>query len=1844
MNTFAHTLLFQDSSRNKATAVYLDEDSRKIIVKSYDWDNDFLNRNNGKIKVNFPKTVKSLSTNYSPFVDGYSGVSSEQTSFSLDGTSSQIRKKLIKSTADRSSNFNSTKVMGSLINKVPKFSVIVDKKRRKERKIVLINNTTGELVIHSGLDGDSKVASNISFPKDLRLYFRNSEQDHFDLSSPGKIDQYRKSIKKKLSREGMNSFETDKVLTNIDKIRKEQLNKISKMKLIKATRRGDTLSKLFMDVESGKLYLQKTENGEISRDSFFDLSDDDSYDRLRDELVKGKMYTKEDFTNEFEDIFIQDCNSNFDTSILGNQQNIDDILAVTGKAWDNYLSKAVSKKPIMLNDGSIVTKIAHEGIEHSLKVQIDNKGNIKKIEFINKEKAQEAGLLVKEIIDGGERAFKVTSLLDGKRIDSFYFDNENINLDKNPHESRLAIYVRGASDPDMLDRQSFDKNVFDLSFNDRGITETGKKIQLSEKRGERYPTQFEKGDGSGFTTFFFKNFFSTKSRRKKIREEITQEALKTSKDLNKDGVILLSHDEVQKEVVKIVEDVERDVPRLKGSVTDITAKVYRHAYERFAKIVVPKMIEDILPGEKPETYELITNKAMEGFTLCLEAAARVSSLEGPNECMEAFEKEAPVVIGDKILQLQLEQNGYDLLNDRASDLYMKCIREDYDKESDDLDIIKACIFKATFVSVDQGLEDIVNLTLSEMSSDIDPSGKKIITIPQMIQVRAQKSLRQCYQEKGHMKEKVFSDKYDIEKLKNLEIETFKQDLFTCAAKVEEVIAVNVTEQFINENLETIDLSDKLKLQLKEDAMTNGLGRCLHVQKRQVDILKRNGKFSTVSASDCKSYVTFYVTESVVNQSLKDKTGPELWNKIQANSPSHACFKESKRIAMTEILTKKESSQDIDKESAHCLRESISWVSYFLAKEELNNIFESDPMYRNVKLSEKLKDFYAKEMQKCFSLKLKEEKNVTDISNNLDRIQDSCTVSMIMGKEAQKDILQPVVVAMLEDNDISKEIIERTTPGILRAMKKRGADRVKQGKVSLDELLEVFKGVKGTAIYFVADETVDDYVKEFIEDPKIAKAESLKLRKSLFDGKDGYRIKFVTEKNDDKLNSHIQDMTRDTAIKLTSIVTQSEAQKLLKDGILKTQKEVDRIVDSAPIIMKKCLDTFTSGEFNDHVTNCISETKATVTKNVFEDQVTSILNSDDYSAYFTDMSKEEVLKKLINPELKDEIKQAYEKDSLDDLISTFTLKATAVAAPVVIKGAISDVVFGEGVTRAQASAEKIALVDRIEDEASDHIRQCLSRNLKDGRIDSKYTDGCINSTRYKATTLVLEDILSDISKYFDKDDKRIKKLLNRGITKIKKCANTNIDTVSTDLYDKKLNACLIETVFDYVEDAVINLSENTDYMKDLKVDDLKLFKSCIGKSKKNFVDKLNNKEAKKSLYPLIEKREELWKQLFSKTDIQSKDVLEWAVDNIKSCAVSSIVPKAIDNLMSANKTKVTLGLNDSQYKFALEATTKIKTLAENEFNDNFGISFSQKTNELSEIKAHVNRGSNSNDSRKENTPTTDKERKDAIEHIESIVPLIGEYLKKLHAYDSKKSLSELDLLIESISKRKRQGEIDLDDMKEILLQSDLLNTVIISEVASIIKKEASVALEEYGLNDDEISKLVSPRILDPLFNKKNPEGRAILDAIKSQYIKPLLDGDKIDEIPEKIVKEVKTHLSSDTKMGGFVETLAGSIVQKSLDAKMPRNLASQSIAGLIGYNNGDFSWKNLRARRESGVAAKDQPVQKAIDYFGKSILKPILLNQDLGNHVDVGFFSTTKTPRIDMRKEKFEDMVKDLMDL
>jgi hypothetical protein len=1839
-NSYAHKLLYQTTSSKSATAVYLDEQTRKVVVKKYNWTDDFVSKNGGKVSVKFPSTVKSLSKIYTPFFDNYSGVSSTQESLDLNNTESRIKSKLTGLVGDNSGRFDSAKIVSDIKTKIPSYKILADKSASRKRNIVLFNKETGKLFFQSGDRRSVKVSNDISFPKDLAPYFRNSEQKEYDLSSPGKIELYKKSIERRLRKARLSNGEIAQTMKEIDRLKDSHTAKISKMKLIRSIGKNGDETKLYMNLETGEFYLQRLDDGEIEYDSFYSLTDDDSYERLRNELVKEQMYSQESFDDQFKNTFIKHCYEAPRATILDHLGNIDDILSVTTKAWDKYLENAVSSKPVVLADGSLVTKISHEGVDHNVQVQVDAFGNIKSIKFLNPAAAKKAGLFIKEIIEGNEKSFKIASLVDGEEVDHFFFDMEAQDLDSNPKKSRLAIYVKGANEADPLGKHFYDKNIFEVTFNDKGFVDSGTKIQLSKERNAQYPRKFEEGDGSSVSTFFFKNFFSTKSRREKLREEITEEALKTSKGLNKDGVVLLSNDEVQTAVVSIVEEVEKEIPRLKGNVTDITSKVYKHAYDKFAQVVVPKMIENILPGESPETYKAITDKAMIDFKKCLDAAAKKSSLDGPKECMNAFEKEAPVVIGSEILDLQLKQNGYELLKEKSNAVYQECIKEEYDTKGEDLDIIKACIFKATFASVDDGLSDIVNLTLETMSKDIDPSGKLKITIPKSVQVKSQKALRQCYKDNGYMEEKIFSDKYDIEKLKDLEVETFKQDLFTCASYVEEIVATDVTEQFISDNLETMDLEDSIKLSIKDDAMKNGLEFCLEAQKKRVDLLKKAGKYSTVKASACKSYVTLYVTDKVIDHSLKDKAGEGVWNQIKDDSPHKACFEESKKKALKELLSDKEPTQDVDAESAKCLKDSVAWVSYYLSKSELKKTFASDPMYRNVKLSNEQEDFYAKELQKCFKEKLEKEQSVTSITKNLTKIQDSCTVSMIMGDSAQEDILKPVVLGMLEDNGVSDSAIDKTIDPILDSMKERAQRRLEKEDLSLTQLVDEFKNVKGTAIYFVADTTVDGYVRDFISDEKLATTESLRIRKELFDGESGYRRIFARETDEDKLASHIQDMTKDAAIKLTSVVTESEAKKLLEAGTLKSQKEVDAITKSAPKVMKKCLDSFKEGNFNEHVTFCIGETKAIVTRDVFEDQLKGILNSDDYAKHFSEEEKQKILDEHIHPKLKDEIKKAYANDGLSEFIKEFTLKATISAAGPVVKGTIAETVYGKGVKADQVSASKVALVERVSDDSAKYLDKCLRSNLEKNLTSSEDTTSCINGVRLKATGLIFEDILANVTEYFDSDEARTKELLAGQNAKLEKCVNRNKVQLDGEKYSNRLNSCLVENIFDFVEQSVLGLSNNSNFIDKLSDSDLNKFRSCISDNKRDFVKEIDSKSVRTSLYPLVDKGVDLWEKIFSSGAKDSKQVIDWTVDTVKKCSVSDLVPTAIDHLMSSSKTKSELGLNNSEYKFALQITDRIKGFAQKEFKEDFNISFKSnpKTSSSSSSSSSSTKSSSSSSS------VEQKQRTDAVEHIEKIVPLLGQYIKKLNSFDSKRALTDLDKLLADIAKKKAKGEINLDDLKKSLLESDLIDTIITSEISSIIEKEAATALASYGLSAAEIKALVSPKILNPLFSKTNPKAKAIFDKIKAQFIGPLLDGKKVSGIPESIVKEVKVHLSSDTKMGGFVETLAGSIVQKSLDAQKPRNIASQSIAGLIGYNQSDFSWSNLRSRREAGVSASNQPVQKAINYFGKSILKPILLKQNLGNHVEAGIFSTTTTPVIDIRKEKFEEMVKGLMEL
>ena len=1840
----AHTLLYESSTSNEATAVYLDEVTRKVVVKKYNWTDEFVSKNGGQVKVKFPKSVKSLSSVYSPFFDSYNGVSSSLSYVDLNQTTGRINSKLKDQVNDKSGRFNiekTSKELNKRLTKTSPYKIIGDKVKSTRRNIALINPETGHLVLQQGKKRDIDITTLRNNPKDLVRYFSNSKQKEIDLSSPGKIQKYTDKVKRELKKMGIDTSASSEVLKKIKKLQKKHSDKISKMKLVKSIGKKGDERQLFMNTETGNFYFKEMDDDEINYDSFFNMKDDDSLERLRDLLTIEGMYTEEEFSETYNETFINHCKESSYNSVIDLNDNITNILDVSTKLWEDYLAKSVSNKPVVANDGTLLTKVSFEGVDHSVEVKIDELGNIKEMNFLNEDLAKKSGLIIKKISEGNEVAFKIISEVDGESVDQFFFTMEDTDLSSKPSKGKLSIYVKGASEKDPLGKFHYDKNIYPVEFNDNGFVKADSRIRLSSERVPKYPSEFKKGEGKGITSFFFKNFFSTNGRKNKIANEIRSEAIDSSKKLNVDGSIMLSETEINNTIDQIVEDVEKDNRKLKGDVNKITASVYQHAYDRFAQIVVPKMIKQMLPGEKEEVYKAIADKAMIDFRKCLKSFADVSNTDGAAKCMKSFEKEAPVVIGREILALQLDQNGYKSLNEKAKGEYDECIKEHYDTKAEDLDLITACIFQATFKTVDSGLTDIISLTLKDMSMDLDPTGKKKLSVPPPSIIRSRKALRECYVSKGFLKEKFFTDLYDINKLKNLEVESFKQGLFTCASKVEEIIATDVTGQFVEESLKEVGLTDSEVKLISKDVLKNGLGYCIDAQKKKVEILAKSGKYSVVKAGDCKRYITLYATQQVIDLTLRDKVDNPLWDNIKSESPSHKCFDKAKKTALSELLDEKEDVQNIEEESTECLKVTIHWVSYHLAKSELEKIFKSDPMYRKVNLSEEKKNLYAKKLQSCFKEKLKNLKSVDEVTSKLDSVQDSCTVSLVMSEEAKNDILKPVVESMLEDNGVEKETSDKAIDKIITSMHSKAKARLTTENLTLDELIEGFQKIKGEAVYYVSDVTIDGYVKDLVDDPEKAKQISEDLRRDLFEGKDGYKSILISETNSDKLDVNIQSLTKDAAVKLTSIVTSQEAQSLFEKGTLKSQAEVDKITKSAPIIMKTCLDNYKSGEFSDHVNFCILETKTQVTRNVFEDQLKNIVNDSEYSEFFSEADKKKILADNITPKLKEDIKKAYDNDSLDHFIEEFTLKATISASIPVLNGSVADNIYGSGVTESQASSDQVQLVRKVTEESGNYLEGCLRDNLKNKKSKSEDTDECINKTRLSATGIILGNILNKVSLHIDKDDSSREKLIDSHINALNTCAKLNGTKVKVEKFTNRINSCLIEKIFDFTANSVKHLSTKSDYLNSISDNQLEAYRSCIVDRKIDFVRKLGDKgvslQRRNALYPEIKNGVEFWEKIMMVKEISgsTKDILDCSVDSVKICATSNIASIVIDSLMTSDKSKKALGLNSSESTFALVLSSRIGRFTKKEFGDKFWLDLSSSDSKNKTEKLNDNLA----------TSTSSESRKDVSDYINTIMPKVGEYIKKLHAFDSRKALADLDKLFAEISKAKEDKDLTIDDLKSILSKSDLINTVLMSEITGFIKKEAAVALKAEGLSQRDINRIVSPRIIKGLFGPGNPAGQKILESFKTRYIGPLLNGDKVKEIPKDIVRDVKVHLTKDTKMGGFVETLAGAIVQKTLDAKRPNNIASQGVAGLMGYNIADFRWSHLRTRRVAGVATKDQPITKAIEYFGSKILKPTLLDHKLGNNVEVGFFGgITKTPIIDMRKEEFSKKVEGLIDL
>ncbi len=1818
----AHKLVYetQDSLNNIATGVYLNEVTGDLVVQKYQFSKSELKANDYK----FPSEVKSFASFYHPLSKLRPDIVQEKINISLNQSSPDVQVQLEKALrVSRPVGNELIQKVNMAIYKGGSNKVIPGGGSGSQKSFAVLSDKSGKLLLAKGRNSKLSLPKVSSFPKDLVNSLSSKSSKEFDISTPMKVDRALDSMNSIVRTYGFSQGQRSELINELNRKKSDLSKKISGMSLVKSVMKNGERTDLYFDFNDGSFYLKTSKNGVLKDDEFFPVSDDKNLEDLKHKLEREGLYSKSEFDESFDDYYTQSCESleSLQNLLPNLDSNIANILKVNDKLWGSYLENAISSKPIVVQDGGMVLAISALNESHNVKLKVNNSGEIVGVDFLDEEKAKRDGLKVKRITENGKAYFKIvaTDPTSKEEIDQFFFDFEESADGRNS----IAIYVRGNGEG----KDIYDKNIYKVSLSEGRITQVDKKIQLSSSRVDTYPQDISRGSGQGVKSFFFKNFFSLESKREKLADEIQNAVDGQIESINKDGKIYLNKSEINQIVLDIVNDVERDIPNLNSDVAKLTAKTYEHSYKNFISNIVPKMVKELLPGESDKFYLDITAASMLSLNKCLEKASGKSNEKAAADCMEVYMKEAPVKIGEEVLKFQLKINDQEVLSATSVSEYTKCIKENYDATLD-MAYVKGCVFKALLTAVDKDLESVVSVSLKDMENDYKKDGKNTtLNVSSETIDRARRDLRECYEKKGYIAPRLFKDNYNQRKLNSLGTDDFKNDLLGCSSRIEQVVGRSVSEILVNHELDVMDIKGEEKDQIRNTTLVSGYDNCIEIQRGIEERASAKGEFSAVRAGVCADLVTLTATNLVITKTLKDKLGSDLWNDLMISdkAPHIKCFEDLKSAARNELIDSQGPTNGFGKESAECLKESVVWASYHLGQSELANVFTSDPLYRNVSLSDQKKDYYAKLIQGCFKKKLASYNSVTEVSGSLDKIQSECTVELVMSDSAGSDILAPIVTGMLEDSDIDKEIIDKTRDEIVRRMRQNVADVLGKKSLTLDEVVTEFKKIQGEATYLVADSTIDKYVHDMVpgeDSEKISK----NLREKLFEGKYNFRPRLLEAKGKEDLDTIVGNMTEIAAVDLTEHASRAEGRKLLEKGLLKTNEDVEKLAKNGRNYMEKCLEERApSVELKTHLDDCVLKVKSSVTYDVFDDQLKELLFSGPYADAFSDSEREAVYKKFVNDDLRKGINQSYKDDNLEAFQSRFTLEATSVIGEKVLRKSISDLYVGKINESSPLYSSKLKEANTVADIANDELQKCLL-SLK-GKADAS-TEDCINGARFKATSLVFADKVRPYLSLLSKDKSVQDRFLNSELSNFKTCTEVKRDLAKD--YTDAVNSCLIESIFDLVDEFAIKGSETTDFLKNITQRDLSKFKVCIEDKKRDLVknssDLKSNEAIRKSLYSKTDKREDFWMEYFNHSPNEnSQEKIDWAIQVVQTCGLSEMVPKVLSSLRQSRKLRDKLSLSRGEELYTINAIDKVEQFAKDTLQDGLWLKI-----ESSEAGAN----SSASEELKLETLST---------YLDKYMPMMGEYLKKLHGYDAEGSKVALDKLLNEIrAELKVKEELSLDDLKKILMKSDLIDIVIEAEISNFVKKEAKEPLRKEGVDAATIEKLGAKNILGPIF--KTNEGKKAIAEIKEKFIAPMLEGKGSKEIPESIVTDVKHLLAKDTRMDGFVETLAGAIVQKKLDEKRPKNFASSGIASMLGYDSKDFKWRDLRSRKESGTATAQQPVNKALSYFGDKILLPMLLKEDLGTRTKKGIFSDTKIDIMQERQDKFSTMIEDIMEL
>ncbi len=1434
-----------------------------------------------------------------------------------------------------------------------------------------------------------------------------------------------------------------------------------------------------------------------------------------------------------------------------------------------------------------------------------------------------------------------------------------------------------------------------------GIRGAGQRVRLTGEDRDSYDITHETGGSGGFFNFIFSNFMSTSSQSSEVRKKIAEEAGKAilSNDSFKSLTNQTEINAMAAKITENVRLRTNNYNASLGKVEAVAAEEAYGTFgslllRRTLSNLLPEEKRSDLDGVMNATMaefkkcmrSASDRRSRDGVTKCMNVFEKEAPVDVGRAVLDLKLKQAGMDPYSEIYIREYNKcikENYDPLIKNAGE------NELVDGES----AVKGCVFQTILITVDQGIGPELDKRVAEIGAE---NGGTPIRLSADRKRAALQTASSCFKRKGLMAQGSYQLNFDYKYLSNMDATKYEHDLSDCLDEVTLNVGRVVAQVKIQAEVggvlkpeEGQDPMPDLDLVVEEianHAVLNGYETCVRQQRqiiKKAKIAYQSEKEQLVNAAInpnnvprpttyvptfdpllCTELITSMSVQKASNEMIKQKLGAEKWKQLVEDADQipdfMACFANHQRdvrrnfetqfaarpyymslpIDQRETEKKKfeeKRAADSEKRNAACLKETISWASFHLAKDMLGTaIAEMKDDFGEISLSPENLELFAGKIQSCFNKELQKYNTVATVGDSIEPITNTCAMKLIKDdKDFEKFVLKPVMKLTLEDSGLKGEENEKYADVLIKDLR----DFLNEERVhTLDQFKEATKKYKTRGTVKVVGMVIDDKINDQLQgnsEEEIAKIKAeLKpqLDKLISEGEGSLRFKLekaATSEDPDASKKVIAGFTIDATRLIAGRVLEVEKDKLIADETLPASLG-DDFVTHTKSKLDQCVNAIDRSQHDKveaKLKTCTQDLKMHGTTWVVGRTLDKELSDPSITSELTPGEIAQVKASIMDQNFKNRVREISRIEDagqsalqLKLLISDLTTNATKKIAGALVPKSISKALKLD----AGSPNEVKVLSRRIIGQSTGSLNSCMNKANADNKKviagdDSiklpngqpfdfkKASAACVNLMRKLASQEVLRHELNSTMDMIDLVSQARADLVKGQISEFETCAAGINSYKEHSDYSAELEACLSISALDFAEKAVMRAREVGSDMLRPKTITMVSYNKCIN----DIIKSEGNKQLQRfdanstAVKGLILRSDSISVNKYIKEaallssklkDQTGKDLdritVNWTSERMKKCFFDSLAGNLLDEFKE--------GMFNSP-KYFLEQRDKDNiTLLVDGFKDIMTMPGPDNGNiRLATGGDSSNSGNNTGGS---GEPVVTP-KKTVIEDVRDFLPTIVEYIQLVGNYDSNRANQNLKLLMARIKDKVRAngGVLDMDQVIDLAMESELMDDIIKAVVSKEVKVTSEKALRGFITNAAQrrriSNQLASRRMIDHIFRSSDPKAKKILDMIKKDYIKKLIKGeiDASEGIPKSIMDKVKIHLASDTRVGGFAETILAPIAQEGLDEA--EDGWGAGFGMLIGrVNSSDFNWSTLRNRTGG---------KKVINKFSTDILKPLL---------------------------------------